>query len=141
MIDGVVELTAVMYWVVELATYWGAVELVLVFGLLKIRIVMLKEGLCLSMSLPSSTMEIRWPLPGKGYRTMAFSMFTQKRRMAQGGFLTMCDCVWLIYNYTIVCDCVWLINSRIDVYVVVFKGLLSFMTFMRPLVKTTNFLT
>ena len=133
MIDGVVELTAVMYWVVELATYWGAVELVLVFGLLKIRIVMLKEGLCLSMSLPSSTMEIRWPLPGKGYRTMAFSMFTQKRRMAQGGFLTMC--VWLIYNYTIV------INSRIDVYVVVFKGLLSFMTFMRPLVKTTNFLT
>ena len=44
LIDGAVELTVAMYWVVELATYWGAVEPVFVFGLLKIRIVMEKDG-------------------------------------------------------------------------------------------------
>ena len=37
--------------------------------------------------LPSSTMEIRWPLPGEGYKTMQSSMFTQKRRMGLAGFL------------------------------------------------------
>ena len=56
---------------------------VFVFGLLKMRIVIEKLGWCLSISLPSSTMEIRWPLPGEGYRTMASSIFTnnKKRRM------------------------------------------------------------
>ena len=29
------------------------------------------EGLDVRMSLPSSTMEMRWPMAGVGYRTMA----------------------------------------------------------------------
>ena len=32
------------------------------------------------MSLPNSTMEIRWPLPGEGYRTMAFSIVAKKEK-------------------------------------------------------------
>ena len=40
------------------------------------------------MSLPSSTMEFRWPLPEEGYRTMASAIFTQKRRIGLVGFPT-----------------------------------------------------
>ena len=32
---------------------------------------MVSEGWCVSISLPSSTMEIRWPMAGVGYRTIA----------------------------------------------------------------------
>ena len=32
------------------------------------------------MSLPNSTVEIRWPLPGEGYRTMAFSIVAKKEK-------------------------------------------------------------
>ena len=32
---------------------------------------MVSEGWCVSISLPSSTMEIKWPMAGVGYRTIA----------------------------------------------------------------------
>ena len=32
---------------------------------------MVSEGWCVSISLPSSTMEIKWPTAGIGYRTIA----------------------------------------------------------------------
>jgi hypothetical protein len=39
------------------------------------------------MSLPSSTMVIRWPLPLEGYRTMASFMFTQEKNGAESNLL------------------------------------------------------
>ena len=33
---------------------------------------MVSEGWSVSISLPSSTMEIKWPMAGVGYRTIAF---------------------------------------------------------------------
>lgn len=54
--EGMVVETWLMYGVVEPALYGGGV----------IRIFMEIEGLCVSISFASSTMEIRWPMAGDG---------------------------------------------------------------------------
>ena len=58
---GVVEDTAAMFGAVELAPY----------GTGAIRMWMVSEGWWVCISLPSSTMGIRWPAAGVVYRTMA----------------------------------------------------------------------
>ncbi|XXG82127.1 hypothetical protein AAC387_Pa10g0140 [Persea americana] len=52
---------------------YGAVEPVLK-GAWVMRMVMEKGGLSSKMLFPSSTMEIRWPMPGDGYSTMVSSI-------------------------------------------------------------------
>ncbi|KAJ0533987.1 hypothetical protein HanRHA438_Chr09g0396121 [Helianthus annuus] len=37
---------------------------------MRVRTTMEKEGWCLVMSFPSSTIEMRWPIPGEGYKTI-----------------------------------------------------------------------
>lgn len=44
------------------------------------RILTDKEGYWVSKSFPSSTMAIRWPMAGDGYRTMASSMTFERER-------------------------------------------------------------
>ena len=65
--EGVAAVTAAIYWEVESQPL--GVEGVLEGGV-RMSIVMESEGWWVSMSLPSSTMETRCPLPNAGYRTM-----------------------------------------------------------------------
>lgn len=37
---------------------------------IRVSTIMLNEGWCLTISFPSSTIDMRWPIPGDGYRTI-----------------------------------------------------------------------
>ena len=72
--EGLVAETAAIYEAVEPALNGGVV----------MRMMTLKDGWWVRISLPNSTMDIRCPMPGDGYSTMVSIAFSQETESKLG---------------------------------------------------------